>query len=75
MQRVELDNVKGQLSDLIETALQGEEIVITQADQPILRLVWIEPNVAPRKRGSAKGLIRMAEDFDAPLDDFQSYMP
>lgn len=27
-----------------------------------------------RKAGSAEGLITMAEDFDAPLEDFQEYM-
>jgi antitoxin (DNA-binding transcriptional repressor) of toxin-antitoxin stability system len=70
MQRVELDNVQGQISDLIEIALQGEEIVITQADQPILKLVRIEPDVTQRKRGSAKGMVHIAEDFDAPLNDF-----
>lgn len=75
MQRVELDNVQGRITDLIETALQGKEVVITQADQPILKLVRIEPNTVQRKRGSAKGLVRMADDFDAPLDNFQSYMP
>lgn len=70
MQRVELDTVKGQISDLIESALQGEEIVITQADQPILKLVRIEPKVTQRKRGSAKGMVHMTEDFDAPWDVF-----
>jgi hypothetical protein len=24
--------------------------------------------------GSAKGMIRMADDFDAPIDDFREYM-
>ncbi len=31
----------------------------------------------PRRQrifGSAKGLIRIADDFDEPLDDFQEYM-
>jgi len=28
----------------------------------------------PRKAGLAKGLIRMKEDFDEPLDDFKEYM-
>ena len=30
----------------------------------------------PRKRkaGLAKGMIEMADDFDAPLDDFSNYM-
>lgn len=27
----------------------------------------------PREPGSAKGQIWMAEDFDAPLDDFKDY--
>lgn len=28
----------------------------------------------PAKFGSAKGKIRMSDDFDAPLDDFKDYM-
>ena len=31
-------------------------------------------SVAPRRRpGSAQGLIRIAEDFDQPLEDFEAY--
>jgi hypothetical protein len=29
----------------------------------------------PRKAGSAKGMVKMSDDFDAPLDDFAEYMP
>lgn len=28
----------------------------------------------PRRFGSARGQIRIAEDFDAPVDDFKEYM-
>jgi uncharacterized protein (DUF433 family) len=28
----------------------------------------------PRQFGSARGQIRMSDDFDAPLDDFKDYM-
>jgi len=28
---------------------------------------------APREPGSAKGLIWIADDFDAPIDDFKDY--
>lgn len=73
MQHVELDQVPIELSRLIEQALQGEEVVITQAEQPVLKLVRISASVSRRKRGSAKGQIRIASDFDAPLDDFQAY--
>ena len=33
----------------------------------------VPPGVGPRA-GSAKGKIWMADDFDAPLDDFKEYM-
>ena len=32
------------------------------------------PQKIPRKFGSAKGKIRMSEDFDEPLADFKDYM-
>jgi len=28
----------------------------------------------PKKAGLAKGLIKMKDDFDEPLDDFEEYM-
>jgi antitoxin (DNA-binding transcriptional repressor) of toxin-antitoxin stability system len=74
MQQVELDEVETQLARLLEDALRGEEVVITQADQPVLKLVRIPRSVPRRKRGSAKGQLQIAPDFDAPLDDFQAYM-
>ncbi|HEX6291520.1 MAG TPA: hypothetical protein VFZ66_20220 [Herpetosiphonaceae bacterium] len=74
MQQVELNEVQTQLSRLIEQALRGEEVVITQVDKPVLKLVRIPSSVPRRKRGSAKGQIQIAPDFDAPLDDFQAYM-
>ncbi|MFZ1325080.1 MAG: DUF2281 domain-containing protein [Candidatus Contendobacter sp.] len=30
-------------------------------------------NQEPRQPGSARGLLWMADDFDAPLDDFKDY--
>lgn len=74
MTQIELTDVQRNIADLIEQALRGEEVIITQADQPILKLVRIETDAPRRKRGSAKGHIRMAPDFDAPLDDFQTTM-
>ncbi len=75
MQHIELDEVQTHLSRLIEQALHGEEVIITRADQPVLKLTRIPGTGSRRKRGSAKGQIRIAPDLDAPLDDFQAYMP
>ena len=50
-------------------------MVITRGDGASFKLV---PVSQPKPRptfGSAKGEIWMSEDFDAPLDDFEDYMP
>lgn len=37
--------------------------------------VVTQPNrKQPRKPGSAKNLLKIHDDFDAPLDDFRDYM-
>jgi antitoxin (DNA-binding transcriptional repressor) of toxin-antitoxin stability system len=63
------------LAELVEQARQGEEIILTDRDQPVVRLVAVEPPPKPRaKAGTLKGKIWMAPDFDEPLDDFREYM-
>lgn len=59
------------LSRLLEEVKQGEEFVIVQGDAPLARL---SPVLPPRQPGSAVGIITyVAEDFDAPLADFEEY--
>jgi antitoxin (DNA-binding transcriptional repressor) of toxin-antitoxin stability system len=74
MSRVDLSEAKRQLGTLIDVALSGEEVLITQDHQPVLKLARVTKATGPRKAGSAKGLIKLASDFDAPLEDFQPYM-
>ena len=74
MHHIELNEAKRQLGEIIDVALSGEEVLITQDDQPVLKLVRVVKPTGRRKAGSAKGLIKLSNDFDAPLDDFQAYM-
>ena len=72
---VNLYEAKTHLSDLVERAARGEEIVIAKAGQPKARLVPIGRQPSPRKPGAWKGRVRLAPDFDAPLppDLFESF--
>jgi prevent-host-death family protein len=72
--RIELERAKAEIESLLQTALDGEEIVITQNEQPVLKLVPISTTKPRRRSGSAKGLITMSDDFDEPLEDFAEYM-
>lgn len=74
MYQVELDNAKAQLETILQTALGGDEVLITRNNEPVLKLVPVPQKPARRKAGSAKGLISMTDDFDGPLEDFREYM-
>ena len=74
MHQVDLHEAKRHLADFIDIALGGEEIIITQNGEPVLTLMRVAAPKTRRKAGSAKGLITMASDFDAPLEDFRAYM-
>ncbi len=72
---VTIQEAQAGLSDLIHKLVPGEEVVITENDQPVAKLSRTEPKKQwPCKAGSAKGKIWMAPDFDAPLEDFKEYM-
>ncbi|MDZ7288413.1 MAG: type II toxin-antitoxin system prevent-host-death family antitoxin [candidate division KSB1 bacterium] len=74
MYQVSLEEAKVQFLRLIQEALQGREVVITQNNVPMLKLVPISKSKPRAQFGSAKGLVTMSEDFDAPLEDFKVYM-
>ena len=74
MQHVDITEAKAQIEDLLQSALNGEEIIITQNQQPILKLIQFLQPTQRRQRGSAKGQVWMAPDFDEPLEDFKEYM-
>ena len=72
MHQVTLEEAKIELPRLIQEARDGESIIITQDSRPVAKLVSIPQAKARPTFGSAKGLIRMADDFDAPLEDFHN---
>ena len=67
MAQVNLYDAKTHLSELVERAAAGEEIIIAKAGTPRARLVPIEAARPERRPGRGRGRIRIADDFDAPL--------
>lgn len=70
MVQVNIYEAKTRLSELVEQARRGETIVIARAGVPAARLVPLESG--PKRRihyGAMKGELKIAADFDAPLDD------
>ena len=66
---------KTQLSKLIRLALAGEEVIIARGDKPVVKLTPVLEEPPQRRAGGAAGIILyMADDFDAPLEEFAEYM-
>jgi antitoxin (DNA-binding transcriptional repressor) of toxin-antitoxin stability system len=80
MTSVDISEAKNIFLELAIKAMKGEEVILTQNEQPVLQLVLISPKMTAvergkRQPGTAKDLISyMADDFDEPLEDFKEYM-
>ena len=66
---VNLYEAKTHLSELVERAARGEEVVIAKAGEPRARLVPLARPVKHRKAGGWKGRVLISPDFDAPLPE------
>ena len=55
--KVSIDEVKSQLSELAKGVEAGEEIIVTRAGKPVMRLVKFEDHREPIKPGFAKELL------------------
>ncbi len=66
MQVVDINNAQSQLVALVQSALAGEDVVITDAGKKMVRLIPVA-GVASGKRvgGQWKGKIKLSEDFDS----------
>ena len=66
--QVNIHEAKTNLSRLIAQVQEGEEVIIAKSGKPVARLVRITGE-GKRRLGSARGMIKISDDFDAPLPD------
>lgn len=68
MSQIEVKELVQHLPDVIAAIANGEEVILTDAEAPIARLVKIENEPRDRVPGSAIGLVEISPDFDEPID-------
>ncbi len=76
MPSVTLEEAQATLPDLIHHLSAGEEVVITEGDRVVARIVGERPS--PRQRpgpGLCKGMMTIVAEDDEHLQDFAEYMP
>jgi antitoxin (DNA-binding transcriptional repressor) of toxin-antitoxin stability system len=75
---ISLEEAQAHLRELIGKLAPGEELVITDNERPVARLVGEPPRPKPGLRpppGLGKGFITVLSDDDEHLKDFEEYMP
>ena len=74
---VTIEDAQANLKELIHQLSPGEELIITENQQTVAKLVSqvpSKPGLRPPP-GLGKGMITfIADDFDAPLEDMKEYM-
>ena len=66
---VDVQEAQARWLELLRLVLAGQEILITQAQKPIMRLVPIQNEAKPRIAGLHAGMGWINDDFDEPLSD------
>ena len=69
METVNIYDAKTRLSQLVDKAASGEDVVVSRNGKPLVRITRLE---APKRRvrfGLLKGKLAVPKDFDAPLPD------
>ena len=77
MATISIKEAQATLSHLIHRLSLGDEVVITENDQPVARLSPISSPTAPRKiprLGTLRGTVLSMDRFDDPLEDFKGHM-
>jgi antitoxin (DNA-binding transcriptional repressor) of toxin-antitoxin stability system len=70
---IDLKQAQSRLRELVEKAGRGEEVILAEGGKAVAKIVPFGPPSAKRRFGSARGLIRVGPDFDAPLEDMEEY--
>ncbi|MET7860302.1 type II toxin-antitoxin system prevent-host-death family antitoxin [Streptomyces sp. NPDC005318] len=67
--RYNVHEAKTHFSRILEQVATGEEVVISKAGEPVAKVVPLRPEVRRTGRGSLKGRIHLAADFDELPDE------
>ena len=66
---VNIYDAKTRLSQLVDKAAAGEDVVVSRNGKPLGRITRLEEPKRKIKFGILKGKVKVAPDFDAPLPE------
>jgi prevent-host-death family protein len=75
MHQISIQEAEAHFAGILSEVRKGEEVILTDHDNPVVKMIpFIQPKRHPRF-GSGKDLITfIADDFDETPKDFKDYM-
>jgi antitoxin (DNA-binding transcriptional repressor) of toxin-antitoxin stability system len=72
---ITVEEAQAHLKELIGNLAPGEELIITEGQRPVAKIVGQRATALKRRRpGSAKGKLVILKEDDEHLKDFEEYM-
>ena len=72
---VTIEEAQNTLTELIHHLSPGDEVVITENNQPVAKLVATPAEKPHPLPGRCKGMLTILAEDDEHLEDFKEYMP
>ncbi len=73
---ITVEDAQASLKSLIHQLAAGDEVIITENQRPVARLIGESTRVRrPRTPGNCKGMIALLIEDDEHLEGFADYMP
>jgi len=67
---VNIDEAQTKFSKLLSLVTAGNEVIISEGNKPVAKIIPISPPLRARTAGLNKGEIWTSEDFDEPLPEY-----
>jgi antitoxin (DNA-binding transcriptional repressor) of toxin-antitoxin stability system len=72
---IDLANLSEPVREIVrEATREGDEVLVTNDGRTVAKIVPLPARRIVRQPGSARGMIEMADDFDATPEDFKDYV-
>ncbi len=73
---LDIQQVDGHLTDILDKLPPGEEVIVTRNDKPIATIhVTPKPRQAPQFGTMRGSILYIAPDFDEIPEGFEEYLP
>jgi antitoxin (DNA-binding transcriptional repressor) of toxin-antitoxin stability system len=75
MHQISIQEAEFQFAGILSEVRNGEEVILTDHDSPVVKMIPLVQTKRHPKFGSGKDLIAyIADDFDETPEDFKDYM-